>query len=37
MRRNFLFASIVRGLAETLTRRLRRGEGNDEVKERRGV
>jgi hypothetical protein len=37
MRRDFQFASIVGGLAETLTRKLRRGEGNDEVKERRGV
>jgi len=36
MRRKFQFATIVGGLAETLTRRVRRGEGNDELKEWRG-
>jgi len=33
MRREFLLASIVSGLAETLTRKVRRSKGNDEFKE----
>jgi hypothetical protein len=37
MKREFLLASIVGGLTETLTIRVRHGEGSDELEEWRGV